>query len=111
MRRQAEHLLDTGQCTDVAIRIVPFRGGSHPGLQSPFTLLRLRETDEELLFIESINGDDLVRDEPDRIAEYGEYFETMNGLALLPEDGDALLRERIDVLRHAEKTETGRTAG
>lgn len=109
MRRQLEHLRNMGQRTDLAIRIVPFRGGSHPGLQSPFTLLRLRETGEEILFIESINGDLLARDEPDRIAEYGEYFETMNGLALSTEDGDALLTERISALRRAERTETSRT--
>ncbi len=110
LRRQLEHLLDIGQHAGAAIRIVPFRGGSHPGLQSPFTLLRLRETDEEVLFLESINGDDLARDEPDRIAEYGEYFETMYGIALPRKDGDALLRERIDRLSHAEETETGGTA-
>lgn len=111
LRRQVEHLVAMGQRPDVAIRIVPFREGSHPGLQSPFTLLRLKETEEEILYIESINGDQLARDEPDRNAEYGEYFETMYGLALSHEDGDALLRERIDHLRHTEKTETGRTAG
>jgi transcriptional regulator with XRE-family HTH domain len=111
LRHQVKHLLDISQRTGTAIRIVPFRAGSHPGLQSPFTLLRLRETDEEVLFLESINGDDLARDEPDQIAEYGEYFETMYGIALSHEDGDALLGERIDLLSHARETDSGGTAG
>jgi transcriptional regulator with XRE-family HTH domain len=110
-RRQLQHLLDMGQRPGVTIRIVPFEGGSHPGLQCPFTLIRLAETDEEILFIESVNSDQLSRDEPDRIAEYAEYFETMNGLALSQEGGDALLSDRIDRLSHAEQTEPGRTAG
>jgi transcriptional regulator with XRE-family HTH domain len=110
LRRQLEHLLDIGRHTSAAIRIVPFTGGSHPGLQSPFTLLRLRETDEEILFLEGINGDDLARDEPDRIAEYGEYFEMMYGIALAHEDGHALFRDRIDHLSHAGESGTGETA-
>ena len=108
MRRQLEHLLDMGQRPGVTIRIVPFTGGSHAGVGTPFTLLRLRKPEEEVLYIEGINGDQLDRDEPDRIAEYGEYFEAMNGLALSEEDGDALLAERIDTLRRAENPEASR---
>jgi hypothetical protein len=105
MGRQLQHLVDMGQRADVTIRIVPFEAGSHAGVGTPFTLLRLREPEEEVLYIESVNGDQLVRDEPERIAEYEEYFEVMNGLALSEDNGNALLMERIGALRDAENPE------
>jgi transcriptional regulator with XRE-family HTH domain len=108
MRRQVEHLLDAGQDPNVTVKIVPFTAGTHPGLQSPFTLLRLTDPDEKLLFIESINGDKFFRDEPDLTAEYVEYFGMMTDLALSQEEGDALLREQIGRLRRAEETGNGR---
>jgi transcriptional regulator with XRE-family HTH domain len=103
MRRQLERLVDMGQRPDVSIKIVPFTAGSHPGLQGPFNLLHLKETDEEVLFQESGSGDQLTRDEPEKIAEYSEYFETLSGMALSPNDGEALLHEHVDRLRRAEE--------
>lgn len=102
--RQLERLVDIGQRPNVSIRIVPFTAGSHPGLQGPFNLLHLKGTDEEVLFRESISGDQLTRDEPDQISEYIEYFVKLaDDLALPPERGEALLREHIDRLRHAKE--------
>lgn len=111
MREQLEHLLAMGQQAGVTIRIVPFSAGSHGGLGSPFTLVRLKESEEEVLYIESVTGDLLARDEPDRLAKYTEYFETMRGLALSKEDGEALLRERIDILHRAEQSENAQSTG
>jgi transcriptional regulator with XRE-family HTH domain len=111
MRRQVERLLDAGQDPHVTIQVVPFTAGTHPGLQSPFTLLRLTEPEEEMLFIESVNGDKFVRDEPELTAEYAEYFGVMTSLALPPEEADALLREQAARLRRAEEAGADRAEG
>jgi transcriptional regulator with XRE-family HTH domain len=102
MRRQLEYLAGAGRRSDVSIRVVPFSAGSHPGLRGPFILLRLKETGEELLFLESYSGDQLIRDEPGEIAQYVEFFETLTDLALPLEGGTALLQEQISRLRQAE---------
>ena len=108
MRIQLELLLNAGQGRDVAVRIVPFSSGTHPGLQGPFTLLKLTEPDEKLLFVESVGGDRFVRDEPELIDEYERYLEMMTAKALSPEEGAALLEEQIGRLRDQE-TGAGRT--
>lgn len=110
MRRQFEHLLDMGQRPNVTIQIVPLTARSYGGFEIPFTLLQLHEPAEEVLYIESITGDLLARDEPELIAEFAEYFAAMSGLALSKEDGEALLAERIAALRLAEGPEASRTA-
>jgi DNA-binding XRE family transcriptional regulator len=108
MRIQLERLLNAGQDRDMTVRIVPFSAGTHPGLQGPFTLLKLTEPDEKLLFVESIGGDRFVRDEPQLIDEHERYLEMMTAKALSPEEGTALLEDQIGRLRDKE-TGAGRT--
>jgi transcriptional regulator with XRE-family HTH domain len=101
MRGQLERLLDVGRRDNVSIRIVPFTAGAHPGLTSPFIMLRLRETDDELLFLESVNGDQLINDDPAQIAEYAEYLEMLRELSVEGEEAEALLRNQIERLQRA----------
>jgi transcriptional regulator with XRE-family HTH domain len=111
MRRQLEYLIEASQRPNVSVQIVPFSAGSHPGLRGPFIMLQLKETDEELLFLESPSGDQLVRDEPGQISEYAIYFERLSELALPEEQGYALIQEQADRLRHAEKTAVDGSGG
>jgi transcriptional regulator with XRE-family HTH domain len=99
MRTQLERLLKVGRDRDATVRIVPFSAGTHPGLQGPFTLLKLTEPDEKLLFIESVGGDRFVRDEPELTGEYENYLDMMMAKALSPEDGANLIKDRISRLR------------
>jgi hypothetical protein len=107
MRRQLEHLLDFDPRRNVSIRIVPFTAGSHPGLRSPFVMLRRRDTDDEVLFVESVNGDQLIQDDPEQIAEYTEYIEIIHEASMGGDPASALLREQIEKLRQAERASGG----
>ncbi len=102
MRLQLQHLLDMSERPNVSIHIVPFSAGAHPGLRGPFILLDLDETGDEILFLESVSGDQLVRDEPERIAEYAAYFEELRELALPGERGSTLIKELIRRLGDVE---------
>jgi transcriptional regulator with XRE-family HTH domain len=102
MRQQLERLVEVGASDNISVRIVPFTSGSHPGLMTPFIMLRHRETDDDLLFVESVNGDQLV-DDPAIIAGYAEYLEIERELSIDGERAQALLRERIDGLRRDER--------
>lgn len=103
MRRQLEHLLEFGRKENVSIRILPFTAGSHPGLRSPFVMIRRRETDDEVLFVESVNGDQIIQDDPELIAEYTEYLEILSEMAISDDPVEPLLREQIERLRQAEQ--------
>jgi transcriptional regulator with XRE-family HTH domain len=99
MRRQLEHLAEAASRPKVELRIMPFDAGAYPGMTGPLVLLRLAEDGEEVVFLESVGGDQLIRDEPDPIERYANYFETMNEKSLSPKRSEALLRERIGQLR------------
>jgi hypothetical protein len=107
MRHQLEHVLDIAERPGVSVRIVPFKAGSHPGLRGPIILLRLEESDEDMLFLESVSGDQLLRDDPEKISEYAEYFEVLTGLSLAAEEGNSLLKGQISRLRQAEQEASG----
>lgn len=103
MQQQLQHLIDMTERPNVSLQIVPFSAGAHPGLRGPFIVLFLDETDEEVLFLESVSGDQLTRDDPDQIAKYAAHFERLRELALPDEQGNTLLKELIDRFRVAEQ--------
>jgi transcriptional regulator with XRE-family HTH domain len=107
MRHQLEHLDVMSTRENVKIRIVPFRAGTYPGLLGSFIMLRLLDNDEMVIFQESPNGDQLVRDDPENPSEYIKYFETALEISLGEKPSQAVLLERIDRLRHAEQSAAG----
>lgn len=102
MRRQLEHLLAVEARDNVSVHIVPFTAGASPSLMTPFVMLRLRETDEERVFVESVTGDQLI-DDPERIATYIEYFEITQEMSTDSHRTRTLLQERIDGFLLAER--------
>jgi transcriptional regulator with XRE-family HTH domain len=95
MRRQLEHLRDMSGRPNVSIDIVPYSGGAHAGLRGGFSLLHLDQADGDLVFLEGLGGDQLIRDDPEQLVRYAERFERLRDLALPPERGDALLEQLI----------------
>jgi transcriptional regulator with XRE-family HTH domain len=111
MQQQLQHLLDMSERPNVSAQIVPFSAGAHPGLRGPFIFLRLDQTEEDLLFLESVSGDQLIRDDPEQIAEYAAHFERLRELALPHEQGNALIKELINRFHNAEeRSSNDRTA-
>jgi transcriptional regulator with XRE-family HTH domain len=106
MQQQLQHLLDMSERPNVSVQIVPFSAGAHPGLRGPFIFLRLDQTDEDLLFLESVSGDQLIRDDPEQIARYTAHFERLRELALPDEQGNALIKGLIDRF-HDEEERSG----
>jgi transcriptional regulator with XRE-family HTH domain len=107
MRRQLQHLLEVAESSKASLQILPFSAGAHPGLGGPFVLLHNDDAGEDMVFLESISGDQLIRDDPESIALYGSYFAQISQLSLAPKQGNDLLQELIDRLHHANETATG----
>lgn len=102
MRRQLAYLAEVASRPNTELRIVPFNAGAYPGMAGPLVLLRLAENGEEVAFLESVGGDELVRDEPAIIAKYAENFEIMIKKSLSRERSEALIRERVEQLGRPE---------
>jgi transcriptional regulator with XRE-family HTH domain len=110
MRRQLEHLREMSGRPNVSMSILPYSSGAHPGLRGPFVLLGLDQPDGDLLFMESVNGDQLIRDDPEQVARYATRFEALRGTSLPEERGDALLAELIDDFARVKKGAAADTA-
>lgn len=95
MRDQLLHLLEVSTRSGISVQIVPFSSGAHPGLLGPFVLLGLDDSAEDLLFVESVGGDLLSRDDREKIDQFIEYFEAVRELALSRAGSRALLEQVI----------------
>jgi hypothetical protein len=83
MRRQIEHLLELGERSNISIRVIPFSAGAHPGMTGPFTLLEFPDAqDDDVLYLEHVDGDKVIRDEPAVTVEYTERFFALEKIAL-----------------------------
>jgi transcriptional regulator with XRE-family HTH domain len=99
MRQQLYHIRDVAEQPNVSVKIVPFSAGVHPGLAGSFTVARIDDLDEQLVFLESMNGDKLIKDSQADIELYNSYIVELDQHALTREDGDALLEEQIKRLQ------------
>jgi len=95
MERQLRRLLELAVTPSVSIRIVPLSVGAHPGLSGSFILLSLKETAEELLFLEGAGSDLVSRDDPQVIGPFVGHFSTLTRLALSENDTAALIRGQL----------------
>ncbi|MGD0561335.1 MAG: DUF5753 domain-containing protein, partial [Streptosporangiaceae bacterium] len=101
MATQLQQLRKIGEQPNVSIRIVPFGAGAHPGLAGPFIMMRIKESDETIVFLEGMGGDKLIKDDRADTDRYEEYLADLNQLALPPEDSDELLKQHIEQLQIA----------
>jgi hypothetical protein len=72
MVEQLYHLIELGRRDTINIHIVPFRKGSHFGLNGPFTLMGFRSLDD-VLYLESAGNSQVIQG-GDRIVEYADAF-------------------------------------
>lgn len=86
MRRQMRTLADIAARPNVTIEIVPFTAGIHPGLTGPFVTLEFPDpADEDVLYLENVQGDLISRDAPEDVVSYRAAFELLRGLSLGPD--------------------------
>jgi transcriptional regulator with XRE-family HTH domain len=97
MRRQLLHIRELAGRANVSIRIIPLTAGVHPGLGGSFTIVQ-NEANEQIVYLESMNGDQLVIDDPLFLTRYAEYIHDLNGAALSLEGTDGLLKAQAERL-------------
>jgi transcriptional regulator with XRE-family HTH domain len=111
MRRQLIRLIEAAAMPHITVEVVPFSSGPHPGLNGPFVIHEFPDTaDDDVLYQERPQAEQIWRDEPELIAHYRETFEELRRLSLGPEGTLAFLNELADglALPAAALTEGGR---
>jgi hypothetical protein len=104
MRGQLRFLLSVAERPGVALHVVPTRVGAHPGLNGPFNLLDIQETNEVLLFLESGGGDFASRDDQQMIDRFSGIFQALLGLALSAAETRELISRRLELLDQSGTT-------
>lgn len=96
MREQIEKLKKLATHKKVAIRLMPFSKGAHPGLGSAFTILQFQEADfSDLVYLEGVDHESIVREDRDEVDQYNSRFAELRELANPPEELPDLLDEIV----------------
>jgi transcriptional regulator with XRE-family HTH domain len=86
MRDQLRHLIAMTELPNVAIHVLPFAAGAHPGMEGPFVLLSFPEPeDPDIVYLEQATSG-LVPEEPEEVHRYTLMFATLLGKALPAEE-------------------------
>jgi transcriptional regulator with XRE-family HTH domain len=105
MATQLDRLSEAAQLPNVALRIVPFSAGLHPGaLSGPFVLLRFppnsdgRDSEPPTVYVDGFTGD-LYLDKPNEVQQYVQWFTGLWDVALSERASTRLIHEAARDMR------------
>ncbi|KAF4409855.1 MULTISPECIES: helix-turn-helix transcriptional regulator [Streptomyces] len=82
MREQIDHLIEMGAAPNVAVQIMPFALGLHPGMYGPFHIFRFPHPElEDVVYLENLVGA-VYLDEYHDVAPFSEAMDRMGAQAL-----------------------------
>jgi transcriptional regulator with XRE-family HTH domain len=92
MRRQLERLKELNRRPNVDIQVLPLTVGAHFGLADPFLMLEFPDPHEsDLLFVESVRGDYVTRENLEEVTRYKEVFLELEKLAAGGDELDGII--------------------
>jgi transcriptional regulator with XRE-family HTH domain len=94
MAVQLAKVLDMSALPNVDVRVLPFAAGSHPGLESNFTILELTGQAPDVVFVEGLIGSVYLERASD-LKRYREIFCRLQSMALNPQDSVTLIAELL----------------
>jgi transcriptional regulator with XRE-family HTH domain len=91
MRLQLDHLLEIADMPNVAVQVIPFTAGAHPGMGKPFVILSFPErADPDVVYLEDLTSS-LYLEGVDEIDRYNVLFNHLRATALSFEESAALI--------------------
>jgi hypothetical protein len=90
MAAHLARLLDVAARPNVSVQVLPFAAGSHPGLESNFTILALPGQAPDVVFVEGLIGP-VYLDRAEDLKRYREIFCKLQSMALNSQDTAALI--------------------
>ena len=94
MAAQLAKILDMSAQANVSVQVLPFEVGSHPGLESNFTILELPNQTPDVVFVEGLIGS-VYLERVEDLKRYREVFCRLRTMALNPQDSAQLMAERL----------------
>jgi transcriptional regulator with XRE-family HTH domain len=97
MRRQIRQLTEMVDRPNVTVEVVPFSAGVHAGMNGSFVVLEFPDAeDDDVLYLESTQGELIKPDLPEEILTYRETFEQLREMSLGPEGSVTYLSKVAD---------------
>jgi transcriptional regulator with XRE-family HTH domain len=90
MREQLTQLLEEMERPNVTIRVLPYRLGAHPALESNFTILEFSGQAPTVVYVEGLVGQIYLERQQD-VDRYLLALELLHGMALSPQDSAELI--------------------
>jgi transcriptional regulator with XRE-family HTH domain len=94
MAAQLAKIQDITNRPNVAVQVLPFTAGSHPGLESNFTILELPHEAPDVVFVEGLIGS-VYLDRAEDLKRYREIFCKLQSMSLNSQDTAELIAEVI----------------
>jgi hypothetical protein len=98
MREQLLHIADVvSTAPNVRVQVVPYKAGSHPGMNGPFTVMHFRDHEvlKPIVYLENLVGAWTARRRKD-VERYEEAFEDLQAMALSPVDSLQMIKAAIE---------------
>jgi transcriptional regulator with XRE-family HTH domain len=85
LRGQLAHLIELAPLPNVALHVIPFERGAHPGTFGPYIIMDFPDPDVEApVLLHDGAFDDMIREKPEAISTYRRSFDLIRAVALDP---------------------------
>jgi transcriptional regulator with XRE-family HTH domain len=91
MRRQLDRLIDLAGRDRITVEVLPFGAGAYPALNGSFVIYGFQGDDDDILYQEGPEGEEISSDNSKLISRYRDIFEEARRLSLGPEGSLAFL--------------------
>lgn len=93
MQRQLDHILSLAGLTNIIIQVLPYGAGAHPGLDSPFSILRFTDSLlSDVVYVEGLVGHLYLERKAD-VERYKQAFVHLSKIALDSKSSADLIAE------------------
>jgi transcriptional regulator with XRE-family HTH domain len=98
MHAQLTHLIDLARVPTVALQVLPFAAGAHPGTHGAFMILGFPEpNDLDVAYVEYLTGSAYL-EAPHEVARYTLVMNHLRARALSADESVALIRDTVEHL-------------
>ncbi|HEY1706053.1 MAG TPA: helix-turn-helix transcriptional regulator [Trebonia sp.] len=92
MATQLQRLLELAKSPNVKIQVIPYTTGSHPAMDSNFTVLEFDGSTSDVVYVEGLVGW-LYLERGSDLDRYGKVFDRLSDLALSPQESSEMIAD------------------
>lgn len=92
MAAQLQRLIELAESPNIKIQVIPYGAGSHPGMDSNFTVLEFDGSTSDVVYVEGLIGY-LYLERGSDLNRYGKVFDHLCELALSPQESSEMIAD------------------